>query len=119
MSGFVSKVAETYAEALLAFAKSRDALKETTIEMNLISRLLKVSVELQKFLSNPLNGREVKKNIVKDVLGDQIDPNTMKFLFTSYPKEYNFRVVPEPDVFFSAHSIRCPAKNYGKFTVFH
>ena len=81
MSGFVSKVAETYAEALLAFAKSRDALKETTIEMNLISRLLKVSVELQKFLSNPLNGREVKKNIVKDVLGDQIDPNTMKFLF--------------------------------------
>ena len=49
MSGFVSKVAETYAEALLAFAKSRDALKETTIEMNLISRLLKVSVELQKF----------------------------------------------------------------------
>jgi len=80
MSVVVSKVAEPYAEALLDLAKSNDALKETTNDMNIVSQFLANSEDLKKFLANPLITRDAKKNVVKDILGEQIDPNTLKFL---------------------------------------
>ena len=80
MSIVVSKVAEPYAEALLDLAKSNDALKETTNDMNIVSQFLANSNDLKKFLANPLITRDAKKNVVKDILGEQIDPNTLKFI---------------------------------------
>jgi F-type H+-transporting ATPase subunit delta len=80
MSIVVSKVAEPYAEALLDLAKSNDALKETTNDMNIVSQFLANSNDLKKFLANPLITRDAKKNVIKDILGEQIDSNTLKFL---------------------------------------
>jgi F-type H+-transporting ATPase subunit delta len=80
MSIVVSKVAEPYAEALLDLAKSNDALKETTNDMNIVSQFLANSNDLKKFLANPLITRDAKKNVIKDILGEQIDANTLKFL---------------------------------------
>merc|ERR1712182_155424 len=34
----------------------------------------------KKFLANPLITKEAKKNVVKDILGEQVDGNTLKFL---------------------------------------
>jgi F-type H+-transporting ATPase subunit delta len=76
----VSKVAEPYAEALLDLAKSTDSLKETTNDMNIVSQFLANSSDLKKFLGNPLITKDAKKNVVKDVLGEQIDGRTLKFL---------------------------------------
>merc|ERR1711924_391502 len=36
--------------------------------------------DLKKFLANPLITWEAKKNVVKDILGEQVDGNTLKFL---------------------------------------
>ena len=80
MSTVVSKVAEPYAEALLDLATSNDTLKETTNDMNIVSQFLANSSDLKKFLSNPLITREAKKNVVKDILGEQIGASTLKFL---------------------------------------
>ena len=80
MSIVVSKVAEPYAEALLDLAKSTNTLKETTNDMNIVSQFLLNSSDLKKFLSNPLITRNAKKNVVKDILSEQIGPNTLKFL---------------------------------------
>jgi F-type H+-transporting ATPase subunit delta len=80
MSSVITKVAEPYAEALLDLAKSNDTLKETTNDMNIISQFIANSSDLKKFLNNPLITREAKKNVVKDILGEQIGPNTLKFL---------------------------------------
>ena len=80
MSIVLSKVAEPYAEALLDLAKSNDSLKETTNDVNIVSQLLANSSDLKKFLSNPLITREAKKNVVKDILGEQIGASTLKFL---------------------------------------
>ena len=80
MSIVVSKVAEPYAEALLDLAKSNDTLKETTNDINIVSQFLANSSDLKKFLDNPLITREAKKNVVKDILGEQIGSNTLKFL---------------------------------------
>jgi F-type H+-transporting ATPase subunit delta len=48
--------------------------------MNIVSQFLANSSDLKKFLANPLITRDAKKNVVKDILGEQIDPNTLKFL---------------------------------------
>ena len=80
MSIVLSKVAVPYAEALLDLAKSNDSLKETTNDMNIVSQFLVNSSDLKKFLGNPLITRDAKKNVVKDILGEQISGNTLKFL---------------------------------------
>jgi F-type H+-transporting ATPase subunit delta len=80
MSAVLSKVAEPYAEALLDLAKSNNSLKETTNDMNIVSQFLANSSDLEKFLGNPLITKEAKKNVVKDVLGEQIGSSTLKFL---------------------------------------
>jgi F-type H+-transporting ATPase subunit delta len=80
MSIVVSKVAEPYAEALLSLAQANDNLKETTNDMNIVSQFLTNSSDLKKFLANPLITKEAKKNVVKDILGEQVDGNTLKFL---------------------------------------
>jgi F-type H+-transporting ATPase subunit delta len=80
MSIVLSKVAVPYAEALLDLAKSNDSLKETTNDMNIVSQFLANSSDLKKFLGNPLITKEAKKNVVKDILGEQIGGNTLKFL---------------------------------------
>ena len=53
MSIVLSKVAEPYAEALLALALKSNALKETTNDMNIVSQFLSNSSDLKKFLGNP------------------------------------------------------------------
>jgi len=80
MSIVLSKVAVPYAEALLDLAKSNDSLKETTNDMNIVSQFLANSSDLKKFLGNPLITKDAKKNVVKDILGEQIDGSTLKFL---------------------------------------
>ena len=80
MSIVLNKVAEPYAEALLDLAKSTDSLKETTNDMNIVSQFLANSSDLKKFLGNPLVTKDAKKNVVKDILGEQISESTLKFL---------------------------------------
>ena len=80
MSIVLSKVAVPYAEALLDLAKSNDSLKETTNDMNIVSQFLANSSDLKKFLGNHLITKAAKKNVVKDILGEQIDGRTLKFL---------------------------------------
>jgi F-type H+-transporting ATPase subunit delta len=80
MSNILSKVAEPYAEALLDLAKSNNSLKETTNDMNIVSQFLVNSSDLKKFLDNPLITRDSKKNVVKNILGEQIGGSTLKFL---------------------------------------
>ena len=80
MSIVLNKVAEPYAEALLDLAKSTNSLKETTNDMNIVSQFLANSSDLKKFLGNPLIAKGTKKSVVKDILGEQIDGSTLKFL---------------------------------------
>jgi len=86
MSIVLSKVAEPYAEALIDLAKSKNSLKEMTSDMNIISQFLANSLDLKKFLGNPLIIKDAKKNVVKDILGEQIGDGTLKFLLVLVDK---------------------------------
>ena len=80
MSIVLNKVAEPYAEAFLDLAKSNNSLKETTNDVNIVSQFLANSSDLTKFLGNPLITKDAKKNVIKDILGEQISESTLKFL---------------------------------------
>merc|ERR1711904_689195 len=56
------------------------SLKETTNDMNIVSQFLVNSTDLKKFLGNPLITREAKKNVIKDILGEQVNAKTLTFL---------------------------------------
>jgi F-type H+-transporting ATPase subunit delta len=76
----VNKVAAPYAEALLDLSKSAGSLKETTNDMNIVSQFLANSNDLKKFFNNPLITKSAKKNVVKDILGEQVSSDSLKFL---------------------------------------
>lgn len=76
----VVKIAEPYAEALLELATSKNSLTETTNDMNIVSQFLANSSDLKRFLDNPLITREAKKNVLKDVLGEQIGATSLTFV---------------------------------------
>jgi F-type H+-transporting ATPase subunit delta len=76
----VVKIAEPYAEALLELATLNYSLKETTNDINIVSQFLANSSDLKKFLDNPLITRDAKKNVLKDVLGEQISTTSLTFL---------------------------------------
>ena len=86
MSIVLSKVAVPYAEALLDLAKSNDSLKDTTNDINIVSQFLANSSDLKKFLGNPLITKDAKKNVIKDILGEQISGSTLKFLLVLVDK---------------------------------
>lgn len=76
----ISKIVEPYAEALLELANSSGSLKEVTNDMNIVSQFLANSSDLKTFLGNPLVTKDAKKNVVKDILGEQITAKTLTFL---------------------------------------
>jgi F-type H+-transporting ATPase subunit delta len=76
----ISKIVEPYAEALLELANSSGSLKEVTNDMNIVSQFLANSSDLKTFLGNPLVTKDAKKNVVKDILGEQLTAKTLTFL---------------------------------------
>jgi F-type H+-transporting ATPase subunit delta len=48
--------------------------------MNIVSQFLANSSDLKTFLGNPLVTKDAKKNVVKDILGEQITAKTLTFL---------------------------------------
>lgn len=76
----VVKIAVPYAEALLELANANNSLKETTNDMNVVSKLLISSSDLKKFLGNPIITREIKKRTLRDVLVEHIEEKTLTFL---------------------------------------
>jgi F-type H+-transporting ATPase subunit delta len=76
----VVKIAVPYAEALLELANENNSLKETTNDMNVVSKLLVSSSDLKKFLGNPIITREIKKRTLRDVLVEHVEEKTLTFL---------------------------------------
>nr|QCI09062.1 ATP synthase CF1 subunit delta [Inkyuleea mariana] len=76
----VSKIALPYAEALIDLAKDSDLIENTTKDLSLISKILSNSIDLQSFLSNPLIDSLAKKNVLNQLLLNQVNDFVLKFL---------------------------------------
>uniref|UniRef100_UPI003001645B ATP synthase CF1 subunit delta n=1 Tax=Anunuuluaehu liula TaxID=3049639 RepID=UPI003001645B len=76
----MAKVALPYAEALLESAKDSNLIEKTNQDLYLISDILLQSTDLKLFLENPLITATAKKNVVNQLLLNQINGFVLKFL---------------------------------------
>lgn len=74
------KLAQPYAEALLDLISKEGSLDKIINDLSSISTVLSESVELRKAISNPTLPATVKKEIIKSVFGNSINPTLTKFL---------------------------------------
>nr|BCB92369.1 ATP synthase subunit delta [Grateloupia asiatica] len=76
----VSKVALPYAEALLESVQEANLVEQTNQDLSLISTILLESIDLKVFLNNPLIASIAKKNVLNELLGNQVNDYVLKFL---------------------------------------
>nr|YP_010985998.1 ATP synthase CF1 delta subunit [Grateloupia asiatica]WOL36916.1 ATP synthase CF1 delta subunit [Grateloupia asiatica] len=76
----VSKIALPYAEALLESVQEANLVEQTNQDLSLISTILLESIDLKLFLNNPLIVSIAKKNVLNELLGNQVNDYVLKFL---------------------------------------
>lgn len=76
----IGKIAVPYAEALLEVAQNSNLLQETSKNLSSISVILSESQDLQALLSNPLIKVSIKKDILQELLKNQVDDFILNFL---------------------------------------
>jgi|MDSY01.2.fsa_nt_gb F-type H+-transporting ATPase subunit delta len=82
----VSRIVYPYAEALIAIGQETNTIDCINKDVNIISLLLKDSKEFKDFLLNPLISNTDKKNLVKNILNEQISDNFLRFLMVLFDR---------------------------------
>jgi F-type H+-transporting ATPase subunit delta len=75
-----AEVAQPYAQALLSIAQSNNLTEEFGTDARTLINLISGSKELQNVLDNPFVQPENKKNILKQLLGEGVNPYLRNFL---------------------------------------
>ena len=73
-------VVAPYAEALMSLAQEQNNLEAIANDVRLIGDTLADSVELSQLFASPLIGANVKKGVIENVFGSQVNPVTKSFL---------------------------------------
>lgn len=80
MSGVSQSFVEPYADALMEVAKSQNLVAEFGANVDFLLNTLSSSKELSTFLASPLIKAEAKKELLRQALGDQLNPSVLNFL---------------------------------------
>jgi F-type H+-transporting ATPase subunit delta len=75
-----AEVSQPYAQALLSIARSNNLTEEFGADAKTLLNLLSGSGELQNFLDNPFIQPDNKKNLLKQLLGEGVNPYLRNFL---------------------------------------
>lgn len=75
-----AEVAQPYAQALLSVAQSNNLTEEFGADARTLISLISGSGELQNFLDNPFVQPENKKNLLKQLLGEGVNPYLRNFI---------------------------------------
>nr|YP_010986197.1 ATP synthase CF1 delta subunit [Polyopes affinis]WOL37115.1 ATP synthase CF1 delta subunit [Polyopes affinis] len=76
----LSKIALPYAEALLESVQAVNLVEETNKDLSLISTALLKSIDLKSFLDNPLIVTIAKKEVLNQLLTNQVNNYVLRFL---------------------------------------
>jgi F-type H+-transporting ATPase subunit delta len=82
----VSRIVYPYAEALITIGQETNTIDCINKDVNIISLLLKDSKEFKNFLLNPVISNTDKKNLVKNILNEQISDNFLRFLMVLFDR---------------------------------
>jgi F-type H+-transporting ATPase subunit delta len=80
MGSMSQSFVEPYAEALMGVAKSQNLVAEFGANVEWILSTLDVSTELKTFLASPLIKLELKKDLIRKAIADQVNPTMLNFL---------------------------------------
>lgn len=75
-----AEIAEPYAQALMSLAQSNDQVDRIADDVNSFLAAWSESEDLRLGLTSPVIKSDVKKNIIRQVAGDQLHPFTLNFL---------------------------------------
>jgi F-type H+-transporting ATPase subunit delta len=74
-------MAEPYAEALMSLAQARSLVDPFGEDANSVLELMNTSSELGEFLTNPFTKADSKKQVLRQLLANQVQPYFLNFLF--------------------------------------
>lgn len=75
-----SEITEPYAQALMSLAQAHNLTDEFGENVKSLITLLKDSPDLDQFLANPFVNADRKKDVLQQIVGDQIHPFVKNFL---------------------------------------
>ncbi|HEY9647038.1 MAG TPA: ATP synthase F1 subunit delta [Chroococcidiopsis sp.] len=75
-----SEICEPYAQALMSLAQANDLVDRVGEDVSYLLSLLAESDDLSAFLSSPLMRQDVKKGVLRQVVGEQVHPYVLSFL---------------------------------------
>lgn len=84
---FGEAIAEPYAEAMMSVAQSQNLTEKFGEDARALIELIKSSPELQKFLGDPLVTAGKRKEVIRQVVGDQVHSLMMNFLMLLVDKK--------------------------------
>jgi F-type H+-transporting ATPase subunit delta len=79
-SAVTAEVVEPYAEALMSLAQEKNLTDAIGDNIRSLRELFKESPELKDFLASPLVKAEDKKEVIRKIVGEQIDHFLLNFL---------------------------------------
>jgi F-type H+-transporting ATPase subunit delta len=74
------KIASPYARALFDFSVEKNIMHQITADFQNLEIFLDKTVELTKYLTNPVVGKEAKRDILTKTLKSEVNTETFKFL---------------------------------------
>lgn len=75
-----NEIAEPYAQALMSVAQSSNLTEQIGEDVRSLLNLLKESADMRQFITVPFVEAAKKKAVLRQVLGDQVQPFTLNFL---------------------------------------
>jgi len=84
---FGEAIAEPYAEAMMSVAQTQNLVEQFGENARGLMELINSSPDLQKFLGDPLIPAGKRKEVIRQVIGDQIHPLMMNFLMLLVDKK--------------------------------
>jgi F-type H+-transporting ATPase subunit delta len=79
-SAFGSEVAEPYAQALMSLAQSSDLTDRFGDDIRALLNLIENSQDLRDFLANPIVKEPVRKEVLRQIAGENSHPYLVNFL---------------------------------------
>lgn len=86
-------LAKKYGRAIYEIAAQQNKLKETEDDLVLIADAVRKNKELSDFLNHPLLSRDVKKDTLKKLFADKVQPVVMQFCYVVMDRD-RFGVFP-------------------------
>ncbi len=89
-----AQIAAPYAQALVAVARSQNMTEQLGEDVRSLLNLLEGSQELQNFLANPFTAPDDKKAVLKQVIGEGVQPYLSNFLMLLIDRRRILLLVP-------------------------